>query len=216
VRQWAPQAFRVQERAVTDLDYREMAERHPQVQRAAATRRWTGSWYTEYVTVDRLRGAAVDGPFRASVVAHLETRRMAGVDVAVDAPIPVPLDIVLTVCVERGQLRSAVQRALDDRFSARDLPGGGRGFFHPDTITFAQPVYLSAVVATAMAVDGVRWVETAEGPGKPNRFRRWGRPSEGEHAAGQITMQRLEVARCDSDPNQPENGRIAFAMVGGL
>jgi predicted phage baseplate assembly protein len=216
VRQWAPQAFRVQERAVTDLDYRDMAERHPQAQRAAATRRWTGSWYTEYVTVDRLRGAPVDRAFRTAVAAHLETRRMAGVDVAVDAPIPVPLDIVLTVCVERGQLRSAVQRALNDRFSARDLPGGGRGFFHPDNVTFAQPVYLSAVVAAAMAVDGVRWVETAEGPGKPNRFRRWGRPSEGEHAAGQIPMQRLEVARCDSDPDQPENGRIAFAMVGGL
>jgi hypothetical protein len=216
VRQWAPQAFRVQERAVTDGDYREVTERHPQVQRAAATRRWTGSWYTEYVTIDRLRGAAVDRPFRTEVAAYLESFRMAGVDVAVDAPIPVPLDIVLTICVEPGNLRSAVQRALTDRFSARDLPGGGRGFFHQDNFTFAQPVYLSAVVAAAMAVEGVRWVETVEGPGKPNRFRRWGRPSAGERDAGRITMQRLEVARCDSDPDQPENGRIAFAMVGGL
>jgi len=216
VRQWAPQAFRVQERAVTDADYREITERHPQVQRAAATRRWTGSWYTEYVTVDRLRGVPVDRPFRTDVAAYLESFRMAGVDVDVDAPIPVPLNIVLTVCVEPGHLRSAVERALTDRFSARDLASGDRGFFHSDNFTFAQPVYLSAVVAAAMAVDGVRWVETAEAAGKPNRFRRWGRPSAGEHAAGRIPMQRLEVARCDSDPDQPENGRIAFAMVGGL
>ena len=216
VRQWAPQAFRVQERAVTDADYEAVSKRHPQVQRAAATRRWTGSWYTEYVTIDRLRGAPVDRRFRTEVADHLESFRMAGVDVAIDAPIAVALDIVLTVCVAPGHLRSAVERALTDRFSARDLPGGGHGFFHPDDITFAQPVYLSAVIAAAMAVDGVRWVETAEGPGLPNRFRRWGQPSAGEIEAGQIRMQRLEVARCDSDPNLPENGRIAFAMVGGM
>jgi predicted phage baseplate assembly protein len=216
VRQWAPQAFRTQERAVTDADYRTMVMRHPQVQQAAATRRWTGSWYTEYVTIDRLGGRPVDPKFRTEVKAHLEAYRMAGVDVAVDAPIPVPLDIVFTVCVEPGQLRSAVQRALTDRFSARNLPGGGRGFFHPDDLTFAQPVYLSALVAAAMAVPGVRWVETSEGPDKPNRFRRWGQPDAGDHAAGLIRLERLEVARCDSDPSLPENGRIAFELVGGL
>ncbi len=216
VRQWAPQAFRVQERAVTDADYREVSERHPQIQRAAATRRWTGSWYTEFVTVDRLGGGSVDRPFRTELAGFLEPFRMAGTDVDVDAPIPVPLDIVLTVCVRPGHLRAAVQRALDDRFSARELPGGGRGFFHPDNVTFGQPVYLSAVVAAAMAVDGVRWVETEEGPGKRIRFRRWGRPAAGELGAGRILMRRLEVARCDSDPSQPEHGRIEFVMVGGL
>jgi hypothetical protein len=216
VRQWAPQAFRVQQRAVTDADYRAVAERHPQVQRAAATRRWTGSWYTEFVTVDRRGGHAVDRPFRTEVEASLETFRMAGGDVDVDAPIPVPLDIVLTVCVEPGQLRSAVQRALVDRFSARDLPGGGRGFFHPDNLTIGEPVYLSAVVAAAMGVAGVRWVESGEGPDTRNRFRRVGGPSAGKREAGRIPMQRLEVARCDSDPSQPENGRIEFIMAGGL
>ena len=215
VRQWAPQAFRGQERAVTDADYAAVAERHPEVARAAATRRWTGSWYTEFVTVDRRRGAPVDADFRTGLEAHLDPFRMAGTDVAVDAPIPVPLDIVLTVRVRPGYVRGAVQAALAERFSARDLPDGQRGFFHPDNLTFAQPVYLSAVVAAAMAVDGVRWVETDEGPGRPNRFRRWGRPADGEREAGRIPMGRLEVARCDSDPNQPENGRIAFATAVG-
>jgi hypothetical protein len=216
VRQWAPQAFRVQERAVTEDDYAAVTERHPQVQRAAATRRWTGSWYTEFVTVDRRRGAPVDAGFRSELAAFLEPFRMAGVDVEIDAPVPVSLDIVFTVCVAPGHSRAAVKRALVDRFSARDLPGGGRGFFHPDNVTFAQPVHLSALVAAAMSVDGVRWVETQEGPGKPNRFRRWGRPADGELAAGRIVMGRLEVARCDSDPNQPENGRIEFVMTGGI
>ncbi|WP_246066029.1 putative baseplate assembly protein [Geodermatophilus aquaeductus] len=216
VRQWAPQAFRVQQRAVTDADYGTVAGRHPQVQRAAATRRWTGSWYTEFVTVDRRRGDPVDPGFRSELAAFLEPFRMAGLDVAVDAPVAVSLDIVLTVCVVEGHFRAGVRRALVDRFSAGDLPGGGRGFFHPDNFTFGQPVFLSEVVAAVMSVDGVRWVETEEGPGSPNRFRRWGRPAAGERTSGRISMDRLEIARCDSDPNEPENGRIEFVMVGGL
>ncbi|MCH7719895.1 MAG: putative baseplate assembly protein, partial [Planctomycetes bacterium] len=44
VRQNAPQAFRTQERAVTEADYAEKAEGDPEVQLAAGTFRWTGSW----------------------------------------------------------------------------------------------------------------------------------------------------------------------------
>jgi len=216
VRQWAPQAFRVQERAVTDADYAAVAQRHAQVQRAAATRRWTGSWYTQFVTVDRRRGAPVDADFRAELTNLLERYRTAGYDVEVDAPVFVSLDIVLTICVAPGYFRGDVKRALVDLFSRRDLPEGRRGFFHPDNLTFAQPVYLSQVVAAAMSIDGVAWVDTEEAPDKPNRFQRWGRPAAGERAAGRIPIGRLEVARCDSDPNEPENGRIEFVMEGGL
>ncbi|MGH4024792.1 MAG: putative baseplate assembly protein [Pseudonocardiaceae bacterium] len=216
VRQWAPQAFRVQERAVNDADYAALTQRHPHVQRAAATKRWTGSWYTEFVTIDRSRGAEVDSKFRVGVAEFLERYRMAGEDVEIDGPIFVPLDIVLTVCVQPGYFRSNVKRALLELFSARDLPDGRRGFFHPDNFTFAQPVYLSQVVAAAMSADGVNWVDTEEGPGKRNQFKRWGRPARGERATGRITIGRLEVARCDSDPSRPENGLIDFVMEGGL
>jgi hypothetical protein len=50
----APAAFRTQERAVTAADWAEVAQRHPEVQRAAATLRWTGSWWTVFVTIDYL------------------------------------------------------------------------------------------------------------------------------------------------------------------
>ncbi|MFI0975411.1 hypothetical protein ACH4SP_00105 [Streptomyces sp. NPDC021093] len=216
VRQWAPQAFRVQERAVTDADWAAVCERHPQVQRAAATRRWTGSWYTEFLTVDRRRGAAVDAAFRAELAGFLERFRTAGYDLEIGAPLFVPLDIVLTVCVAPGSLRAHVGRSLHEAFAAHDLPDGRRGFFHPDHFTFAQPVYLSRVVAAATAVDGVARVETGASVGGPNRFRRWGMPDAGELAAGRIPMGRLEVARCDSDPGEPENGRIDFVLAGGM
>nr|MDT0659422.1 putative baseplate assembly protein [Micromonospora sp. DSM 115978] len=215
VRQWAPYAFRVQQRAVTDADYAEVTGRHPEVQRAEATRRWTGSWHTAYVTVDRRGGVEVDPAFRAELTAFLEPYRMAGVDVEVEAPVFVPLDIVLTICVTPGHLRATVKRSLADLFSAGPLPGGRRGYFHPDNLTFGQPVHLSPIIATAMSVDGVSWVDSELAPDKPNRFQRWGRPPAGERAAGRIPLGRLEVARCDSDPDRPEHGRIEFVMEGG-
>ena len=64
VRRRAPFAFRSQERAVTPEDYAEVAERHPQILRAAATFRSTGSWQTVFVTVDRRSGLEVDSKFK--------------------------------------------------------------------------------------------------------------------------------------------------------
>ena len=70
-------------RAVTEADYAEVAQRHPEVQKAVATRRWTGSWYTIFVAIDRAGGRAVDADFEEEMIAHLERYRMAGVDVEI-------------------------------------------------------------------------------------------------------------------------------------
>jgi hypothetical protein len=216
VKLYAPQAFRIQQRAVTEADYAEVVGRHPEVQKAAATRRWTGSWHTMFVTVDRRGGRAVDARFEGELRAFLERFRLAGYDLEIDAPRFVPLDILFTVCVAEGHLRSNVKAALIEVFGNRDLPDGSRGFFHPDNFTFGQPVYLSRMVAEAMKVPGVAWIDTKESPTSPNRFRRWGRESHGERDAGLITMGRLEIARLDNDANAAENGRIEFIMRGGL
>jgi hypothetical protein len=216
VRQFAPQAFRVQRRAVTDDDYAAAAAAERGVQRAVGTRRWTGSWYTEYVTVDRLGGAPVDADFRSRLSVRLDHYRMAGTDVEVTAPLFVPLEIVLTVCVQPGHFRGTVQRALVERFAARNLPGGARGFFHPDDLSFGQPIYLSAVVAAAMTVPGVQWVDASRDTDVRNRFQRWGVPAADELRKGRIPIDRLEVARCDSEAGDPAEGRISFLMTGGL
>ena len=44
-------------------DYAGAAQRRPEVQRAAARFRWTGSWHTVFVTADRAGGGPVDAPF---------------------------------------------------------------------------------------------------------------------------------------------------------
>lgn len=215
VRLHAPHAFRVQERAVTAADYAAAAERHPEVQRAAATRRWTGSWYTVFVTVDRKGGLAVDAAFEERLRAHLERFRMAGYDLEIDAPRFVPLDVAFTVCVRPGYSRADVRQALLRELGSGELPEGRRGFFHPDEWTFGQAVYLSPLVARAMGVAGVEWVDFSAGSTSPHRFGRQGRVAAGELEEAEIPMGRLEVARLDNDPNAPENGRLELFMRGG-
>jgi hypothetical protein len=207
VRLNAPQAFRVQARAVTADDYATIIERMPGVSRAVGTRRWTGSWYTWFITVDRVGGAAVDEAFEDRVRAYLDRFRLAGYDLEIDGPHYVSLDILFTICVLPGYRRSDVREALLARFAA---------FFAPDNFTFGQPVYLSQIVAAAMAVPGVAWIDTDDTPPKTNKFQRWRAPANGEIAQGMIVMGRLEIARVANDPSEPEHGKIDFTMLGGM
>jgi len=209
VRLYAPQAFRTQERAVTEADYAAAAERHPDVQRAVATRRWTGSWHTVFITVDRKGGRRVDARFESDLRAFLERFRLAGHDLEIEPPRLVPLHIAMKVCVAPSYYRAVVKEALLEAFSNQELPDGRRGFFHPDRFTFGQPVYLSQVVATSLEVPGVQWVDVT-------RFHRWGQAPLDEREKGRIPIGRLEIACLDNDPNAPENGKIEFEMEGGL
>jgi hypothetical protein len=215
VRLYAPQAFRHQERAVTENDYAAAAQRHPDVQRARATMRWTGSWHTVFVTIDRRGGAPVDADFETELLAFLRRFPLAGYDLRIEPPRFVALDIAFTVCVERGHLRGHVKAALLDVLSRRDLAGGGRGFFHPDNFTFGESVHLSRIVAAIMAVPGVRRVDTRPDAASGRRFQRWGEPDRGEWERGRLDMARLEIARLDNDPSLPENGHLELIMEGG-
>jgi hypothetical protein len=183
-----------------------VAERHPQVQKAAAQFRWTGSWYTVFVTVERSGGLDVSGDeaFKQEMADWIDRFRMAGYDVEIDGPVYVPLDISLDVCVKPGYFQADVlQRLLSAFGTAAD------GLFYPGNFTFGQPVYLSKVYQAAMAVDGVASVSAEV-------FQRFGRPADQELTNGLIPMAALEVARLSNDKNFPENGQIQFSMGGGL
>jgi predicted phage baseplate assembly protein len=208
VRRNAPEAFRIQERAVTPDDYAAMAERHPEVQKAAGTLRWTGSWYTVFVTIDRKGGLDVDAGFEADVRRHLEKYRMAGHDLVVDGPRYVSLEVELAVCVRPDYFRSDVKAALLDLFSNRQLAAGRCGLFHADNFTFGQPVFLSPLYAAAQAVPGVAWV-------KVTKFQRQGMPSVAALESGRLLLDRLEIARLDNDPNFPERGVLRLCLEGG-
>ncbi len=208
VRQAAPYAYRRQERAVTPDDYADVARRHPDVQRAAATYRWNGHGHTVFVTVDRFGGRPVTAEFEDELRGFLERFRMAGYDLEIDAPRFVALELDLFVCASPDHFRSEVRREVLEALSARVLPGGRTGFFHPDNFTFGQPVYLSAIYAAVMAIEGVTSVEAT-------RFRRRGRPDPKPLLDGVIGLGRLEIAQLESDPNFPEHGAVEVEMAGG-
>jgi hypothetical protein len=206
VKLMAPQAFRTQLRAVTEPDYREVTRRRNDVQDARAQFRWTGSWYTSFVAVDPLGAADLTPAQAASLGSYLELYRMAGWDVEVEAPVEVPLDIELTICVATGYLASHVKAALLMLLGNGTLPDGSRAFFHPDNFTFGQPMFLSALYRAALSVPGVKSLVV-------DKLERLGRPSSSAVESGELTVGRFEVIRCDSDPNFPDHGRLLVEAV---
>jgi hypothetical protein len=208
VRQRAPVAYRTQERAVTPADYAEVTERRPEVQRAAATFRWTGSWHTVFVTVDRGGGAELTDEYERVLREYVDRYRMAGHDLEIDGPQFVSLEIDLHVCVMAEHFRSDVERELMDVLGSRDLPDGRRGLFHPDNFTFGQPVYLSMIYAAAHQVAGVESVEV-------RTFQRQGLPESSALDTGRLDLDRLEIARLDNDRNFAERGRLTITLGGG-
>jgi hypothetical protein len=203
VRQFAPQAFRTQERAVTEADYAEVTARQADVQGAAATFRWTGSWFTAFVTVDGKGGLPVD---KTSIAQFLQRYRMAGYDLEISSTQFVPLDLALTVCVKPGYFQSAVKQAVLDVLSNRDLPDGTRGLFHPDNFTFGQSLYLSQIYRTVMQMSGVASVNVT-------RFQRWGKDANHELERGVLTAAPLEILLLANDPSFPESGRLGVTAV---
>jgi hypothetical protein len=212
----APRAFKIQKRAVTAQDYADVANKHPDVQRAVAERRWTGSWHTIFIAVDRKGGRDTDAAFEAELRAFIEPYRLAGHDLEIEPPTYVPLDVALVVCVAPGHYAEHVETALLDQFSARISAIGTRGFYHADNFTFGQSALLSPVIATAMAIPGVRWVGMQiDGFAQTGRFRRLDDQSVDYADTGVLKIGRREVARLDNDPNAPERGRLRFYMEGG-
>jgi len=208
IRRDAPQAFRTQKRAVTEADYARTAELDTSIQRAAATFRWTGSWHTVFITVDRLDGLPLTNDFEAQLRREIEPYRMAGHDLEIDSPHYVPLEIEMFVCVKPDYFRSDVEEALLDIFSNRTLADGRKGLFQPDFFTFGQTVYLSRLYAAAEAVAGVALVEIKV-------FQRQGLAATSGLKKGFINMDRLEIARLENDPNFPERGLFTLKLGGG-
>lgn len=212
----APHAFRRQRRAVTAQDYALAAAEHPDVVRAYARRRWTGSWYTMTLAVDLVGGISIDSAFADSLKRFLEERRLASHDLRIINPGFVSLDIALFACVKPEFYAPDVQRALLRVFSARALGNGELGYFHPDRLDFGEDIALSPIIARAMQVEGVQWIGMADHQGnRVGRFRRMDQPDFDHDDGGAIPVFDGEIARLDNDPNYPDHGVLRFHVDGG-
>ncbi|MFC9242763.1 putative baseplate assembly protein [Streptomyces sp. NPDC057136] len=215
VRQLAPLDLkRTRQRAVTAEDYAALASGLPGVQRAAAEIRWTGSVQEAHVAVDTL-GAGEPAPELLDSVAYtLESYRRIGHDLVVGPASNVPLDIALSVCAAPGHQHGQILAELYRLLGSGRLPDGRLGFFHPDALVFGEPVRLSRLVAAAAAVQGVASVTVT-------RLRRLFDDVAGDDGddtaleAGVLRLGPLEIARCDNDPDRPENGRLTIELAGG-
>jgi hypothetical protein len=207
----APHAFRQElQRAIIADDYAALAARDfsAQVQRAAATLRWNGSWYEALVAVDELGKEHADFALLSAIYRRLHRYRRIGHDVTVRSARLVPLSIELRVCVHPHYLRGHVEAALLDVFSNRLLPDGRKGFFHPDNLSFGEGIYLSRLVASAQAVEGVDSVEVT-------KLERAGEGPNSEIDDGLLPLGPLEIAQVDNDPSFPENGTFTLKIGGG-
>jgi predicted phage baseplate assembly protein len=211
VKLFAPTAFRkVLQRAITSDDYASLAMsgNTESVQRAAASLRWTGSWYEMQVAVDPRGTEELDLPLFEEVGDSLAPPRRMGHDLAIKLARYVPLNLELSVCVLPEYLRGHVRAALSDLFSNRQQADGGLGLFHPDNLTFGDSVYVSKLVAAAQSVPGVETVQVTT-------LERLWEGRNGEIEEGVLPLKPLEVARLDNDPSFPERGKLRLTLRGG-
>lgn len=206
VRMRAPVSFHRQRRAVTLADYEALLTARPDVQRATARSRWIGSWQAIFLSVDRAGGLPVDAAFRAELVDYLEPYRMMGHDLAIDAPVFVPLTLVIEGCTAPGAFAETVAEALAERLGAGIGRDGRPGFFHPDAITFGAAIYLSQLYEAALAVPGVADVTITA-------FARGG--SQSGLDTGVLRFGPREIPVLANDPNRPNEGRLKITMRGG-
>ncbi|WP_381800029.1 putative baseplate assembly protein [Streptomyces niveus] len=208
VRQLAPLDLRrTRLRAVTADDYAALASALPGVQRAAAEIRWTGSVQEAHIAIDAHGAGSPPGTLLSAVEQALEAYRRIGHDLVVGPARLVPLDIALTVCAEPGHQHGQILAELYRVLGSGRLPDGRLGFFHPDALTFGEPVRLSRLAAAAAAVAGVESVRVT-------KLRRLFEQDRGEREDGVLRLGPLAIATCDNDPDRPENGRLAISLGG--
>ena len=207
----APGAVRATlERAIIADDYARLAERDRKttLQRASAQLAWTGSWYEAEVAIDPWDKKAAAAELVESIDGALYRYRRIGHDLRVLPAASVPIALRLAVCALSGYEPGHVRAALLARFSNRRNPDGTRGFFHPDVLSFGEPIELSGIVAAARSVGGVGDVTVIE-------LHRSLEPPRHEIANGVLPLAANEIARLDNDPDHPERGWLQIDVEGG-
>jgi hypothetical protein len=208
IRRRAPQAFMTQERAITMTDYASAAVLSPQIEDAYAVARWTGSWYTIFVTAEPLNNAAWSKSLERSLTKKLNQYRLAGQDLAVKPPDYVPLTVELAVCVDPAYVQRDVQKALVQALGSGTLPNGQPAYFSPQNFELGQAVYLSPLYAAARNVAGVQTVQARV-------FEPQGMNTTQYLQQGYIPMGAFQVAQLANDPSLPSHGRLTLRMQGG-
>jgi hypothetical protein len=205
--------------AVSSADYQAAAAsfidssgRQP-IQRAQASFRWTGSWLTVTLAVDPAGAEGLTPSLRQQLLQHLGDKRLAGYDLEITGPIYLPLDLELQFSTAPGFQPSVVLQTVSSALSNGILPGGAKGFFHPDNFTFGQSVQVSKVYAAVIAVPGVQSAQIT----RLSRLHT-AQPDDETSvnlAQGFLVVGPDQIARLDNDRNFPENGSLSVRSKRG-
>ncbi|MEK8145440.1 hypothetical protein NKH18_40930 [Streptomyces sp. M10(2022)] len=143
----------------------------------------------------------------------LESYRRIGHDLVVGPARNVSLDIALSVCAAPGHQHGQILAELYRLLGSGRLRDGRLGFFHPDALVFGEPVRLSRLVRRCGGA-GVESVTVT----RLRRLFEDAAGADGDDTAldtGVLRLGPLEIARCDNDPDRPENGRLTIDFAGG-
>jgi hypothetical protein len=216
-RRFAPANFKQPLVAVTTADYQSVSQNFTDanggrlVQRANSAFRWSGSWLTVTLGVDPIGAEALSSQLRTNLLNYLDRVRLAGYDLNVTGATYVPIELTIGFCVVAGFFSATVEQGILTVLSNGDLPGGGKGFFHPDNFSFGDNLYVSRILAAVTSVAGV---ESA-------RIIRLAR----RHAAnpdadtrtnlgqGFVAVGPSEIIRLENDRNFPENGVLTLQAL---
>ena len=133
---------------------------------------------------------------------------MMGTDVAVEAAVIVGLEIVIEICVDPAHFRGDVYAALMQIFVTGDRCDGSVGLLNASNFSFGETVYASPLIAAAQSVQGVLSATLVT-------FTRMDAPWVDGVAHGYLTMGRLDIPRCDNDPDHLDHGTFTLQMDGG-
>jgi hypothetical protein len=230
-RREGPRRIAEQQRMVTLEDFEVELAKHPLVERARATRLWTGSYWIVQAAVSLHANLALDAPLpddgklwsqvvhfhahrglrladpnatpRVILDPYLQAYRMLGQGVELLGAVAVGLDIGLCLRIDRDYFHTEMRQA------ALAVLGRGPGqFFEPGRLRFGEAIYTSDLVQVLTELEGVEDVVV-------ERFKRVGSRFADQSASGVVALSGLEVARCDNDPKHPEFGTLRFTLRGG-
>ncbi len=207
IQQYAPFSFETQLRCVTAADYGTMTETLPGVEQAVGTMRWTGSWYTAFVSVEPVSQWTTK--LQKSIKKSLNEYRMMGTDLVVEQAKMVGLDIGLTICVSPGYFQGDVYAAIWKILVTGDSCTGTPGLLTGANFQFGATVYASPFIAAAQSVTGVASVQLT------TFARQDSPPLPGTQPPVQLTFGPLEIPCCDNDPNNLNLGLLTLTLDGG-
>jgi hypothetical protein len=207
IQQYAPFSFETQLRCVTAADYTAMADTLAGVEQALGTLRWTGSWYTAFVSVEPV--GAWSKTLKKSIKKSLNVMRMMGTDLKVEQADMVGLAIGLTICVAPNYFQGDVYAALWQVLVTGDSCTGTPGLLSSENFQFGATVYASPIIAAAQGVPGVVSVQMTV------FARQDSLPPQGTPVPVFLQMQPLEIPCCNNDPNNLDLGLLTLTLDGG-